>query len=282
MIYIFTSLYCEAKPIIQYFGLKRQDDINGFQYFANDSVSLLITGTGSINAAVGVASLCSVHTPDTGDILINLGICGTENLNLKKGTLILCNKIIDLSTHKSYYPDMLFRHPFMEGTVETSPVPVTGISGKHDESSDIVVTDMEASGVFHAGEIFFRPHQLFFFKIVSDYQTGEIISKERATELIAGNVEPVAVWITRIHDSLPGKQSVFSDEEKVLLKQATDAMKLTVSMQHQLNHLMQYYKIQHGSFYGKLTEFLKENLIEPCKSKNEGKKYFDKLKREFV
>jgi len=282
MIYVFTALYCEAKPIIQYSGLKRQPDINGFQYFANDSVNLVITGTGSINAAVGVASLCSLHTPDSGDILVNAGICGTGNSSLKKGTPVLCNKIIDLCTYKTYYPDMLFKHSFIEGTVETSPVPVTCMSEKYDENSDIVVTDMEASGIFLAGERFFQPHQMFFFKIVSDYLAGEEISSDMVTELVSVNVEHVAGWLTQIHDGLPGKPSDFSEEEKALLNQISDAMKLTVSMQHQLNHLMRYYKIQHGGFADKLINFIGENLKEPCISKNEGKKYFDLLKREFV
>lgn len=282
MINIFTALYCEAKPIIHYFDLKRQQNINGFQYFSNDSVNLLITGTGIVNAAVGVTSLCSVHTPDSGDILVNIGICGTENLNLQKGTLIYCNKIIDLSTYKIHYPDMLFRHPFIEGTVTTSPVPVTGKTGRNNEGPGIVVTDMEASGIFHAGAIFYQPHQMFFFKIVSDYQAGEEISREKVNELVAGNVAPVADWITQVHDGLSGKPGIFSDEEKALLKQASDAMKLTVSMQHQLNQLMRYYKIQHGGFSDKLKHFLDQDLNRPCKTKNEGKKCFDKLKKEFV
>lgn len=280
MISIFTALYSEAKPIIEYLGLKSQQDINRFQLFSNESVNLLITGTGSINAAIGVASLCSVHTPNSGDILVNIGICGTKNLNLKKGTLIFCNKIIDLSTYKTYYPDMLFKHAFIEGTVTTSPVIST--RGKDEEHSGIVVTDMEASGIFHAGALFYQPHQMFFFKTVSDYEDGKQISREQVTHLIAGKVAPVVDWITQVHHGLHNKQSVFSDEEKALLKQASVALNLTVSMQHQLNQVMQYYKIQHGGFINELKHFLAENLTEPCRTKNEGKKYFDELKKRFI
>ena len=74
MINIFTALYCEAQPIIGYFGLKRQQDINRFQFFSNGTVNLLITGTGMLNAAVGVTSLCSAHRPGSGDILVNIGM----------------------------------------------------------------------------------------------------------------------------------------------------------------------------------------------------------------
>lgn len=282
MISIFTALYAEAKQIIEYFGLKRQNDINRFQFFSNDSVNLLITGTGSINAAIGVTSLCSMHAPASGDILVNIGICGTENLNLSRGTLLLCNKIVDLSTYKTCYPDMLFRHPFTEGTVATSPVPVIKENISADEDKGIVVTDMEASGIFQAGSLFYQPHQMFFLKIVSDYETGDEISREKVISLISANLSPFADWIKQIHDELGDKQSVFSDEETALLEQMSEAMKLTVSMQYQLNRLMQYYKIKHGGFADDLKRFMDENLKEPCKTKNEGKKYFDRLKERFI
>jgi len=283
MINIFTALYCEAQPIIQYFGLKRNPDINRFHFFSNNGVNLLITGTGILNAAVGVTSLCSFRPPGSCDILINIGICGTENPNVKKGTPVICNKIVDLSTNKTCYPDMLFRHSFTEGTVLTSPVPVTQETSKNYRDSGIVVTDMEAYGIFHAGSVFYQPHQMFFFKIVSDYETGERISSSDAAALVACNMGRIAEWTVQVHNELSEEQLFdFSDEERALLKKASDYMRLTVSMQHRLNQLMKYHKIQHGSFAGKLADFLDEKLKEPCRSKNEGKKYFEEFRKRFV
>jgi len=283
MINIFTALYCEAQPIIGYFGLKRQQDINRFQFFSNGTVNLLITGTGMLNAAVGVTSLCSAHRPGSGDILVNIGICGTGNISLQKGTPVLCSKIVDISTGKSCYPDMLFRHPFIEGTVLTSPVPVTDKTGKQFEGKGIIVSDMEAYGIFHAGSVFYQPHQMFFIKIVSDYETGEQVSSCQASSLVAGNAATIAEWIKTIHDELSAKQQFFfSDEETALLKKASEYMKLTVSMQYQLNQLMKFYKLQYGDFAGKLAKFIDENLKNPCGSKTEGKKRFDELRKRFV
>ena len=177
---------------------------------------------------------------------------------------------------------MLFKHSFIEGTVTTSPVPVINKCEGSKAESGIAVTDMEASGVFHSGALFFQSHQMFFFKIVSDYKTGEQLSQEKVSELVAVNAAPVFNWVTQIHNRLPDKQDIFSVEEKSLLKQTSEALKLTVSMQHQLNQVMLYHKVQYGSFTIELKQFLVENLKEPCKSKNEGKKYFEKLKKRFV
>lgn len=283
MINIFTALYCEAHPLIQYFGMKRKQDINRFQFFSNDRVSLLVTGTGSLNAAMGVASLFSFFAPDSGDILVNIGICGTENLNIRKGTVVYCNKIVDVTTCKSFFPDMLFRHPFTEGTVLTSPVPVKGRNVEKTQETGIVVTDMEAYGIFHAGSAFLQPHQMYFLKIVSDYETGEKISSSRASELISDNVGTVSDWIMQVHNELSGKKEfAFTEEERALLEKAAGAMKLTVSMQHSLNQLMRYYKLQYGDFAKELADFLENNLKESCRTKNEGKKCFEKLRKRFV
>lgn len=282
MIYIFTALYCEAKPVIQYFDLKRLPDINGFRFFSDGAVNLLITGTGALNAAIGVTALCSVHSPNPGDILVNIGICGTGNPDLKTGSLILCNKIVDLGAYKAYYPDMLFKHSFIEGTVLTSPVPVTGRTEGYNGDSGVTVTDMEASGVFHAGAVFFKTHQMFFFKIVSDHQSGEELSSGKVSELTEANTAPVFGWITPIHGELQGIQNVFSDDEKLLLKQLSEMLKLTVTMQHQLNQVMRYHKTRYGGFADKLREFIADELKQPCKTKNEGKKYFEELRKRFI
>ncbi|HZK28340.1 MAG TPA: hypothetical protein VFD00_12470 [Thermoclostridium sp.] len=363
MITIFTALYCEAEPIIRYFDLKRQNNINGFQLFSNNSIHLLITGVGGINAAIGVTSLCSssINTPTFNDIVVNLGICGAENLTLKKGTILLGNKIIDLSTNKSYYPDMIFRHKFIESTILTSPVPVIGRVRSNDKgcitpeslsliyndstennasesntstlhnliqrgnaknvtydsptptlqscvhidcaddisngqlssennftvtdlvNTDLSITDMEASGVFHAAKLFYQPHQMFFFKVVSDYQDGKKISKKEVSSLISNNISQIAHWILPIHDELLSCAPMsFYEHEKALLNKTAEELKLTVSMQFQLKGLMHYYKIKHGDFVNDLEQFLQKNITKPLKNKNEGKKYFEQLKESFL
>ncbi len=332
MITIFTALYCEAEPIIQYFDLKRQDDINGFQLFSRDPIHLLITGVGSINAAIGVTSLCSssLYAPDFGDIIVNIGICGTKNLSLGKGSLLLGKKIIDLSTYRAYYPDMIFEHEFTESTILTSPVPVTGsvnnsaiVHSLHTEHSSIYAgsteismtecaglrtqsfihkdntntisnewlsdainlfaTDMEASGIFHAAKLFYQPHQMFFFKVVSDYHDGEKLRKQDVLSLISDNIGQIAKWILPIHDELQSrKPMVFSEQEKALLNRTAESLRLTVSMQFQLKGLLHYYKIKNGDFTRDLEQFLKENIKQTCKNKNEGKKYFEKLRKSFL
>ncbi len=52
MIYIFSAFYAEAKNIIDHYGLKKEKspEMVRFDVFANESIRLVITGVGEINA----------------------------------------------------------------------------------------------------------------------------------------------------------------------------------------------------------------------------------------
>ena len=112
MIMIFTALYCEAKPLIRFFGLKKDPGFIRFQVFRNEDIILLITKPGIANAAIGVTHLCSVYPPGPSDLLLNIGICGAKNRDMPIGTVYLCNKIYEMETGFSFYPDMIYAHPF--------------------------------------------------------------------------------------------------------------------------------------------------------------------------
>ena len=72
MIYIFSAFYAEAKNIIDHYGLKKEKspEMVRFDVFANDSIRLVITGVGEINAAAAVSNIggarCEVPAGDIG------------------------------------------------------------------------------------------------------------------------------------------------------------------------------------------------------------------------
>jgi nucleoside phosphorylase len=121
MLYISTALYCEAQPFIRYYNLKKEVMDHRFQIFKNENVIVIITKTGNVNAAIGVTYLCSGRVPCPSDLFINIGVCAAYKKDIPIGTVFLCNKIIDQVTNRSYYPDVLFRHPFFESAITSSP-----------------------------------------------------------------------------------------------------------------------------------------------------------------
>ena len=168
MIYIFTALYCEAHIFIRKYNLIKNNENIWFQEFYNESsgLRLTITGVGEIAAATAVGSVCSIYKPTQEDLLLNVGICAHST---EKHGIFLCNQIIEKATGKTFYPDMLYRSNFCEGTIVTEMLPWNALNDNpKTKSSAGNLYDMEAAAIYQAGIHFFGPHQMIFLKIVSD------------------------------------------------------------------------------------------------------------------
>ena len=121
MVYIFTALYCEAHIFIRQYNLIKNKDCTWYQEFYNETagIRLAVTGVGEIAAAAVVSSVCSLYRPTQDDLLFNVGICA----HTTNDGIFLCNQIIEKATGKTFYPDMLYRHNFKEGTIVTGMLP---------------------------------------------------------------------------------------------------------------------------------------------------------------
>ena len=75
MIYIFSAFYAEAKNIIDHYGLKKEKspEMVRFDVFANESIRLVITGVGEINAAAAVSNIGGAYGISPDDEILNVG-----------------------------------------------------------------------------------------------------------------------------------------------------------------------------------------------------------------
>ncbi len=279
MLMIFTALYCEAEPFIRFYKLKKQRNFHSFQIYAQDDIFLLITNTGSIKAAIGVAYLCSNHIPGPSDRLFNIGVCGCKKKDVPVGSAFLCNKIHEQGTGRCYYPDMCYTHPFHEDSIVSCQSIVNHTSNIYLPET---LVDMEAAAIFQAGSVFYRPDQMFFVKVVSDHLEDKRIKPERITCLMQENLSSITGWMHELHQESTEDSSIFSPEEKHSLEKVGKKLRLSVTMIHQLYQMMHYYKLQNGSFTARVDAFLKTNQPLPCKTKKEGKECFEQLKKEFI
>ena len=106
MIYIFTALYAEAKPLIQRFRLKKNPSEKPFDVFedAGQTVRLILTGVGAVAACAAVSHICTRYAVGASDLVLNYGSCaGCEK---DRGQLCIGNKLIEQRTGRSFYPDM--------------------------------------------------------------------------------------------------------------------------------------------------------------------------------
>lgn len=101
MIYIAVALGIEAKPIIDYFNLKRDNGIKKLQLFRSERITLIITGVGILKSAIALTHILSQMKIEENDIFLNIGICGAKNKKFKIGDVVMCNKIINSELQKA-------------------------------------------------------------------------------------------------------------------------------------------------------------------------------------
>lgn len=285
MITFVTALYHEALPIIQHFCLKKDTSFTQFEVFRStdkteeDNITLIISKHSGLSSAFALTLLSAKDKVSTSDILINIGVCGCNDKRKDKGTTFLINKIIDHTTNFSYYPDILYRHPFAEGTLVTYPSVQNNILPL-DESNEFFLVDMEASYLYQAGLYFYQPNRMFFIKIVSDHMENEHLLPDDITKLIQVNMPTIAEWIKTL--KLPSNDEIsFTKEEEECIDKLTLQLQLTTTMKNELHQLLRYYKCKEGCFLSTIEEFLKECQV-PVKLKSEGKKYFERLKKKLI
>lgn len=204
MITIYCALYAEAQYLIQHYELKKATESRHFQIFFNEKrkIRLVITGVGKLNATVAIAEISTIYPPAEEDLMVNYGSCAAEGMLMPEegeggggtcvplGSIIMVNKLTDAESGRTFYPDMIYRHPFTEGEVKTSVHVYTADEGTRDEeqmkmeaagqtaqneeamkaeAAGQTVHDMEAAACYEAGNFYYGPHQMIFLKVVTDH-----------------------------------------------------------------------------------------------------------------
>ncbi len=283
MIYIFTALYCEAHIFIRHFNLIKNQQGTWYQQFYNETTGILltVTGVGEIAAAAVVGSVCSIYKPTQNDFLLNIGICAHSTQN---DGIFLCNKILEQATGRTFYPYMLYRHKFAEGTI------VTGMRPYHINHDDVRMTagapagtlyDMEAAAVCQAGSRFFGPHQMMFLKIVSDRGAIEDVSKERTMLLMEKYKNSIFDFLRQtfaIMQNIGCHNISPEQEEETLIETFCADLHCSKAMYDSMKQYIRYLALAKVDYVSLIRELYEKKLL-PCKDKREGKRRFEEFKR---
>lgn len=265
MVYISVSMYVEAKPIIDYYNLKKDVDERYYQVFKSDNMRLIITGVGKINCAAATSHLLAKIPPDDGDIMVNIGICGAKD-GFQIGAPYLINKIKDASTGKDYYPDILLKHDFKECSIETFDKPLSS-----PELLEEDLCDMESSGFYASASKYVEQHRIFLIKVVSDRVGIDTVSKDDVLKLIQNNVEKIDAFIKNAEDFAKVDSGFFKREELELMEKIFSYLKLTKSLREILYKSCLHYKVRTGND----ILFLENIGLSDVNNKRERKKLFD-------
>lgn len=283
MIYIFTALYCEAHLFIRHFNLMKSQESTWFQLFFNETagIRLTVTGVGEVAAAAVVGSVCSVYKPTQNDVLLNIGICAHTT---KKDGIFLCNKIVEKATGRTFYPDILYRHPFTEATL------VTGmqIYRSNDDAAQMPADsfvgglyDMEAAAVYQTGIHFFGPHQMMFLKIVSDRGVVEEVSKEQTALLMEKYKDGILDFIgqlSAITKKNECRKNRLCREEETLIETFCKDLHCSKAMKDSMKQHIQYLTLAEIDFISVIQDMYEKKQL-PCRDKKEGKQRFEEFKR---
>ena len=159
-----TALHCEAKPVIDFYRLKKSPSHRGFDLYQNDDMCLVVSGIGKTSAAAATAWVAALQSIHTSIAWVNLGIAGAANHDI--GSAFWINKITCKSTQQHYYPVPTFTTGFNASACTTL-----------DEASNVyhpeTLFDMEASGFFSTATRFSSAELIHCLKIVSDNQNQQ-------------------------------------------------------------------------------------------------------------
>lgn len=295
MIYVMMALYQEAHGLIRELELKKNTAYAPFEVFDNESagIRLVVTGVGEIAAAAATAAVCARDGADAADFLINIGCCaagGCEPADrdmdsgygaayaAQTGDLYLCHKITEQATGKTFYPDILYRHPWKEREL------VTGMQPLQRAAAQGVLYDMEAAAVYQAGIRFFSPDRMIFLKVVSD---SGVAGQERMTaETLAGlleqNVKAVAGFLANLWKAADEEEALRSggilQEDEAVLEQLFAALHCSQTMRASVRQYITYAALTGYDWKVELKEWYARGLL-PCKDRREGKVRLEELKQ---
>jgi nucleoside phosphorylase len=171
-----SALHCEAKPVIDYYRLKKSHDDKAFELYRGDDMICIISGTGKIASAAACAWIAASCGNETSIAWINLGIAGAAQHEI--GAAFLLNQVIDADSDQRYYP---------------APGPVAVIPGSacltlSQPSEDYQkehLFDMEASGFMYSALRFSSAELTQCIKVVSDnyqHKTGK--NRQQVSDII--------------------------------------------------------------------------------------------------
>ena len=295
MIYVMMALYQAAHGLIRELKLKKNTAYAPFEVFDNESagIRLVVTGVGEIAAAAATAAVCARDGADTADFLVNIGCCaagGCEPADrdmdsgygaahaAQTGDLYVCHKITEQATGKTFYPDILYRHPWKEREL------VTGMQPLQRAAAHGALYDMEAAAVYQAGIRFFSPDRMIFLKVVSD---SGVAGQERMTaETLAGlleqHVKAVAGFLANLWKAADEEEALRSggilQEDEAVLEQIFAALHCSQTMRASARQYITYAALTGYDWKVELKEWYARGLL-PCKDRREGKVRLEELKQ---
>ena len=232
-IFIYAALPCEAKPIIAFFGLKKDVSVGAFAIYGRDELCLAVSGVGKSAMAAAVAYTQALYAADDAPrIFLNVGIAGHKELGI--GGAFLVNKINDVDTGKNYYPQVVFKSVYPTMGLQTVSKPTQDYPDRH-------LYDMEASAFYETASRFGTAELIHCLKVVSDNQAtpATTLQPQQVAHFIAEQMPAVENILAELKHL--AQLICFSEPDALALLLAR--YRFTVSEQAQLKNQLNRWQV---------------------------------------
>lgn len=194
------ALHCEAKPVIDYFRLKKSPDDTAFDLYLGADQACIVSGIGKLASAAATAWVAARFAQKAPLAWINLGTAGAAEAAI--GSAFVLNQVIDADSEKRYYPVPLLR----------AALPGAACISLAQASADYredYLFDMEASGFLSSALRFSSAELACCIKVVSDNrgaQTGK--NRREISALLQRNLDAIreqALQLQELRDEQAGR-----------------------------------------------------------------------------
>ena len=178
-----AALHCEARPVIDFYRLKKAHAKTPFDIYRGDEMTCVVSGIGKVASAAACGWLAGASRDAASLAWINLGCAGAALHEI--GAAFTLDKITDADSGQSYYP----------ASIAPSSLPFSPcltLSRPGEDYREDTLFDMEASGFVYSALRFSSAELVQAIKVVSDNrerQTGK--NREAVSQLIAAHIESI-------------------------------------------------------------------------------------------
>lgn len=242
-VFIFTALDCEAKPLINFFELKKDKTQYPFQVYSNDLIVLSVSGVGKVAMAGAVAYIMALFSNSIMPVLLNVGIAGHAIGPI--GSLYAATKIVDVETGKRFYPQLINADWLITSEIKTMAAPCL-------EYKENCLYDMEASAFYEMGVRFTNSELTHSLKIVSDTKESSIenIKPKLVSDWITGQINEIERLINHLYSLQQSVKPVKLDGYEIIIER----WHFTVSGQIKLKALLRRWAVLSSDCWLEATE----------------------------
>jgi adenosylhomocysteine nucleosidase len=178
-----AALHCEAKPVIDFFHLKKSHDHHAFDIYQNENMCCIVSGIGKLNSAAATAWIAALYQRSRSIAWINIGTAGSKSYDI--GSVWLINKITDIESSHRYYPVPLINNRLPTEHCQTH-------NQADNQYHSQALSDMEASAFFGTATRFSSGELIHCIKVVSDNSdTPCSRNKNEVSQLIQQNIKAI-------------------------------------------------------------------------------------------